>query len=142
MPRTLHRVIEWAPTIIGIAALQIAYVQLSSANMSLNAANTISISRESREITEEIFAAADDFVLLNNAYDRYGDFIAHAGYLANQGQLPERYWAYLQTDFCRLYEDKKFQIWYARNINADHLILLYPKFSRLKDHEKCKAIDS
>lgn len=142
MPKTLNNIAAWTPTIIGFAALYIAYGQLSSANMSLNAANTIAISQESREITEEIFAAADDFVLLNNAYDRYGDFIAHAGYLANQEQLPTEYWVYLQADFCRLYKENNFQIWYARNINAEHLKLLYPEFHRLKEGLRCEAINS
>jgi hypothetical protein len=138
MPKALQLFITWAPTATGIIALYIAYVQLSSANMSLNAANTISISQESRQIADEIFDAADDLVRLNNAYDRYGDFIAHAGYLASQNQLPVSYWEYLKADFCRLYEEINFQVWYARNINADHIKLLYPDFDRMKDHPKCK----
>lgn len=122
--------------LLAAIGLFMAYCQLREANSTLQAANTIALSRDAREITEKIAQAGTDAEAVSTAYDYYGDFIAHAGYLHGKEQLPDDVWTAIEKDFCLLYKQEAFKDWYARNQIAPHIIDLYPGFRQLQ--AKCQ----
>lgn len=137
MAITLQDWIAGASLVVGAASLGVAYWQLSDANKTLAAANIISITKESRDIAEQIYAAGNDKARQQDAFDKYGDYLTGAGYLARNGQLPEVMWQRLKSDFCLLYQSESFRVWYARNSKAPHLQILYPSFADLYEDAKC-----
>ena len=125
-----------AGVVLAAWALQVAYSQLSQANETLAAANTIQLNSEAREVADRIAAAGSDVDAQRLAFNYYGDFLAAAGYLKDRGQLESTLWTAIYVDFCQMRErNKLFRIWFTENRDARPFVDLYPTFARL--HENC-----
>jgi len=122
-------------------ALWVAYKQLERANASLRAANAIDLTRESREVAEQI-GLAQDSQSRRIAFGRYGNLIATAGYLNDRGLIDAPIWSSFLDDFCQMLIDSnignEFGDWYTMNIRAEQFNDLYPRFRYLRSSEaKC-----
>ena len=122
--------------VVAMVAVGVAYWQLSAANRSLRAANTIALAREEREISDRIANAGSDAIMLNEAYDRYGDHFSYAAYLFAQGQIDAKVWENIRNGFCQMLPNPAFDLWYQRNVNSVHLKEFFPSFG--EEAEKCQ----
>ncbi|RST87049.1 hypothetical protein EJC49_07200 [Aquibium carbonis] len=129
---------EIASIVLGLVGIFAALHQLHRTNSALEAANTISLSRDARSISEQIARNQSDPIALDNAFDLYGDYIAHAGYLRGKNQLPTEIWRSLEKDFCQMLTNQEgFEKWYRRNSFAEHLNSIFPTFSSLDADLDC-----
>jgi hypothetical protein len=122
--------------LVGLIALYVACVQLTAANASLRAANTIALSRSEREVADRVLAAGGDEAKLNGAYNLYGDYLAYASYLDSQGQIDKAIWEKIRVDFCADLNDLPgLNLWYTRNKTTERILDFFPQFGELR--QKC-----
>jgi hypothetical protein len=116
--------------LVAVASLAVAWCQLGQAVDSIKAANAISLSRDGRVIAQKISAANTD-AARELAYDEYGDFLAHAGYMHLNDGIPTSIWNFIRKDFCTVYQLDDFKRWWLLNSQLSHFLALYPEYSKL-----------